>query len=106
MEHFEKFYYIHDAAAPTLMARQAAIGDSKFKEGIRMSTRPPDEFTHLLHKLLAASDELSAYCKMHGETELSQFFERQHPEGGPRCYVDERIAAANPNFMCHKNAAS
>ncbi len=70
-----------------------------------MITCLPDEFTNLLNKLMAASDALSTYCTKHGETELSQFFERE-TQHGLRHYVDEKIAAANPNFMCHKDAAA
>ena len=71
-----------------------------------MITRLPDEFTNLLHKLMAASGALSTYCTKHGETELAQFFERENQQSGLRCYVDEKIAAANPNFMCHKDPAA
>ena len=71
-----------------------------------MLTRQPDEFANLLYKLMAASDALSAYCTKHGETELSQFFERGNQQNGLRHYVDEKIAVANPNFMCHEDAAA
>jgi hypothetical protein len=71
-----------------------------------MITRLPDQFTNLLHKLMAASDALSDYCTKHGETELSHFFERENQQNGLRHYVDEKIAAANPNFMCHKDAVA
>jgi hypothetical protein len=71
-----------------------------------MITRLPDEFTNLLHRLMAASDALAAYCTKHGETELSQIFNRENQQSGLRHYVDEQIAAANPNFMCHKDAAA
>jgi hypothetical protein len=71
-----------------------------------MFKRQPDEFANLLHKLMAASDALSTYCTNHGETELSQFFERENQQNGLRHYVDEKITAVNPNFMCHKDAVA
>jgi hypothetical protein len=71
-----------------------------------MITRLPDEFANLLYKLMAASGALSTYCTKHGETELSQFFERKNQQNGLRHYVDEKITAVNPNFMCHKDAAA
>ena len=76
------------------------------REGIQMAERIPDEFTDLLHKLLEASDVLSTYCTMHGESELSHFFQRDNQQSGLRHYVDENVAAIDPNFMCHKDVAT
>lgn len=71
-----------------------------------MAERIPSEFTDLRHKLLEASDVLSTYCTMHGESELSHFFQHDNQQSGLRQYIDEEVAAIDPNFMCHKDAAT
>jgi hypothetical protein len=71
-----------------------------------MTARIPGEFTDLLHTLLEASDALSTYCTLHGESELSHFFERGNQQSGLRHYIDEEVAAIDPNFMCHKDVAT
>jgi hypothetical protein len=71
-----------------------------------MFKRQPDEFENLLHKLMLASDALSFYCTKHGETELALFFERENEHDSLRHYIDEKVAVANPNFMCHKDTVA
>jgi hypothetical protein len=67
-----------------------------------MSLRQPDEFANLLHTLMTASDALSIYCRDNGEIDLSHFFERRNPRSGLRCFVDAKVAAVNPSFLCHR----